>query len=241
MECERRRCPPWLMARCSERVFYPITGTTKLDVIRYYADVSLAMLPHVQGRPATRKRWPGGVDQTSFFLKDLQPGTPPWLTRVQIPHRSRPKFYPVFDSPAALAWLGQVAALELHVPQWRIEQAAGPRADSRSMDRFPDRVVFDLDPGPGAGLAECVDVALALRERLGPLGQRVAVVTSGSKGLHLYVPMDDPITSRQASEWARLAAEELEKALPALVVSRMPKSLRTRKVLVDWSQLSLAA
>ena len=76
MECERRRCPPWLMARCSERVFYPITGTTKLDVIRYYADVSLAMLPHVQGRPATRKRWPGGVEQTSFFVKDLQPGTP---------------------------------------------------------------------------------------------------------------------------------------------------------------------
>ena len=219
-----------------ERVFYPITGTTKLDVIRYYADVSLAMLPHVQGRPATRKRWPEGVDQTSFFVKDLQPGTPAWLTRVQIPHRSGPKFYPVFDSPAALAWLGQVAALELHVPQWRIEQPAGPRANSRSVDQYPDRVVFDLDPGPGAGLAECVDVALALRERLGPLGQRVAVVTSGSKGLHLYVPMDDPITSRQASEWARLAAEELEKALPALVVSRMTKSLRTRKVLVDWSQ-----
>ena len=96
--------------------------------------------------------------------------------------------------------------------------------------------MFDLDPGPGAGLAECVDVALALRERLGPLGERVGPVTSGSKGLHLYVPMDDPITSSQASEWARLAAEELEKALPALVVSRMAKSLRAGKVLVDWSQ-----
>ena len=219
-----------------ERVFYPATGTTKLDVIRYYADVSAVMLPGVTGRPATRKRWPEGVDEASFFVKDLQPGTPAWLTRVQIPHGSGgPKFYPVFDSPAALAWLGQVAALELHVPQWRIEQPSGPRT-TRPIGRYPDRVVFDLDPGPGAGLAECVDVALALRERLGPLGQRVAVATSGSKGLHLYVPMDDPITSRQASEWARLAAEELEKALPALVVSRMAKSLRTGKVLVDWSQ-----
>ena len=210
------------------RVLYPATGTTKLDVIRYYADVAAAMLPLVQGRPATRKRWPEGVDQASFFVKDLEPGTPPWLPRVQIRHGSGPKFYPVFDTPAALAWLGQVAALELHVPQWRIEQPAGPTAAAthRSDERHPDRVVFDLDPGPGAGLAECVEVALALRERLGPLGQRVGVVTSGSKGIHLYVPMDDPITSGQASDWARLAAEQLEKALPDLVVSRMSKSLR---------------
>ncbi len=219
-------------------MLYPATGTTKLDVIRYYADVAAAMLPQVQGRPATRKRWPEGVDQASFFVKDLEPGTPPWLPRVQIRHGSGPKFYPVFDTPAALAWLGQVAALELHVPQWRIEQPAGPTAAAthRSDERHPDRVVFDLDPGPGAGLAECVEVALALRERLGPLGQRVGVVTSGSKGIHLYVPMDDPITSSQASDWARLAAEQLEKALPDLVVSRMSKSLRAGKVLVDWSQ-----
>ena len=220
-----------------DRVFYPATGTTKLDVIRYYAEVSSAMLPHVQGRPATRKRWPEGVDQASFFVKDLEPGTPGWLPRVQIRHGSGPKFYPVFDSPAAQAWLGQVAALELHVPQWRIGQPAGPtQVTGRRDEGQPDRVVFDLDPGPGSGLAHCVDVALALRERLGPLGQRVVAVTSGSKGLHLYVPMDAPITSSQASEWARLAAEELEKALPALVVSRMSKSQRTGKVLVDWSQ-----
>src|SRR5664280_3561890 len=102
-----------------ERVFYPATGTSKLDVIGYY-EVSTAMLPHLVGRPATRKRWPEGVDKASFFVKDLEPGTPGWLTRVQIRHGSCPKFYPVFDSPAALAWLGQVAALELHVPQWRI-------------------------------------------------------------------------------------------------------------------------
>ena len=137
-----------------DRVFYPATGTTKLDVIRYYAEASAAVLPQVQGRPATRKRWPEGVDKASFFVKDLEPGTPPWLTRVQIRHGSGPKFYPVFDTPAALAWLGQVAALELHVPQWRIQQPAGPTvATSRSDERYPDRVVFDLDPGPGAGLA----------------------------------------------------------------------------------------
>src|SRR6478609_8507061 len=99
-----------------------------------------------------------------------------------------------------------------------------------------DRVVFDLDPGEGAGLAECVDVAWALRERLGALGERIVPVTSGSKGLHLYVPMDEPITSGQASDWARLAAEQLEKSLPGLVVSTMPKTARRGRVLVDWSQ-----
>ena len=151
----------------------------------------------------------------------------------------------MFDTPAALVWLGQVAALELHVPQWRIPPPVGPQpaavSETTSTPRFPDRVVFDLDPGPGAGLAECVQVALALRERLGALGNRIVPVTSGSKGLHLYVPMDEPITSAQATEWARLAAEQIEKALPALVVTRMTKSLRAHRVLIDWSQLSLAA
>ena len=123
---------------------------------------------------------------------------------MQIRHRCGPKFYPVFDTPAALVWLGQVAALELHVPQWRIPPPAGPQpaavSTTPSTPRLPDRVVFDLDPGPGAGLAECVQVALALRERLGALGTRTVPVTSGSKGLHLYVPMDEPITSAQATE-----------------------------------------
>ena len=144
----------------------------------------------------------------------------------------------MFETPAALAWLGQVSALELHVPQWRFGAPTGPRAADTSSPAvgWPDRVVFDLDPGPGAGLNECVEVALVLRDRLGLLGARSVPVSSGSKGLHVYVPMDDPITSKRASEWARLVAVELEKALPELVVSRMAKSLRAGKVLVDWSQ-----
>ncbi len=195
------------------------------------------MLPHLAGRPATRKRWPDGVGGSAFFAKDLEPGMPVWLSRVQIRHRSGPKFYPVFDTPASLAWLGQVAALELHVPQWRIGDPTGPRqVTSSSTERFPDRVVFDLDPGEGAGLAECVEVALALRERLGALGGEVVPVTSGSKGLHLYVPMRQRISSADATEWARLAAEQLEKAFPRLVVSTMSKAARRGKVLVDWSQ-----
>jgi bifunctional non-homologous end joining protein LigD len=176
------------------RVLYPGTGTTKAEVIDYYLAVAGVLLPLMAGRPATRKRWPDGVAGPEFFAKDLEPGTPGWVTRVQIRHTSGPKFYPVFDTPAGLGWLGQVAALELHVPQWRLPAAARPAAvTSTRSERHPDRVVFDLDPGPGAGLAECARVALYLRERLDGLGERAVPVTSGSKGLHLYVPMDTPI------------------------------------------------
>jgi len=135
------------------RVLYPASGTTKAQVVAYYVDVASAMLPHLQGRPATRKRWPEGVDGPAFFAKDLEPGTPAWLGRVQVQDHG-PKFYPVFDTPAALAWLGQVSALELHVPQWRFGAPIGPRdAAAASLPAgWPDRVVFDLDPGPGAGL-----------------------------------------------------------------------------------------
>src|SRR6478609_2959468 len=197
-----------------DRVLYPATGTTKADVIAYYAAVANVMLPHLTGRPATRKRWPDGVTGEAFFVKQVEAGIPVWLSRVQITHRRAAAFYPVLDTPAALAWLGQVAALEVHVPQWRIPEPSGPGGTAGRAEHSPDRVVFDLDPGEGAGLAECVHVALALRERLGALGSRMVPVTSGSKGLHLYVPMDQPITSEQASGWARLAAEELQKALP---------------------------
>ena len=178
------------------RVLYPETGTTKSQVLDYYEQVAPFLLPHLLGRLATRKRWPDGVEGPAFFAKDLELGTPAWMSRVQVLHGSRPKFYPLFDTPASLVWLGQVSALELHVPQWRVPTGTGPQqVTATSTERYPDRVVFDLDPGPGAGLAECVDIAVLLRERLGALGQRMIALTSGSKGLHLYVPMDHRISS----------------------------------------------
>ena len=109
------------------RLLFPAAGTTKADVIGYYARAADAMLPVVAGRPATRKRWPTGTGGQAFFVKDLEAGTPAWLPRVQLRHDGGPKFYPMFGSRAALAWLGQVAALELHVPQWRIPASRRPR------------------------------------------------------------------------------------------------------------------
>jgi len=166
-----------------DKVLYPATGTTKSEVIDYYVAVAPFLLPGEAGRPLTRKRWPAGVEEPAFFAKDLEPGTPSWMPRVQIPHTGGPKFYPLVDSAAGLAWLGQVAALELHVPQWRLDPPAAPHAaqPGRRIIRYPDRVVFDLDPGPGAGLAQCAQVALAVRQRLGWLGEQIVPVTSGSK------------------------------------------------------------
>ena len=208
------------------KVLYPATGTTKAEIIGYFAEVAHVMIPHLAGRPVTRKRWPDGVSTTPFFHKNLDRGTPSWVSRQVIEHSDGPKAYPVVDSPATLAWLGQIAALELHVPQWRFEPDGG-------IGR-PDRLVFDLDPGPGVGLAECAEVARAVRRRLA--GSVVVPVTSGSKGIHLYSRLDGSMTSDEASLFAKQIAEAIEKDMPELVVSRMLKSLRPGKIFIDWSQ-----
>ena len=220
-----------------DKMMYPATGTVKAQVVDYYARVAPFLLPSLAGRPVTRKRWPGGVDEAAFFAKDLDSGTPAWMGRTQISHGSGPKFYPLVESPAALVWLAQMNALELHVPQWRIDPPTAPHPlMGHQPPRFPDRVVFDLDPGPGVGLAECVQVALLIRDRLGWLGESILPVSSGSKGLHLYVPMPGPITSEQASQWALQVAQQMEKALPELVVSQMSKAVRVGRIFLDWSQ-----
>lgn len=153
-----------------DKVLYPATGTTKRDTIEYLTAVADVMLPHLAGRPVTRKRWPNGVDGLEFFAKDLDMGTPGWLERVQVDHSAAPKFYPVANSRASLVWFAQSAALELHVPQWRFAPSGPTGHGGQSggvhrggTERHPDRVVFDLDPGPGAGLAECVEVAFLVK------------------------------------------------------------------------------
>jgi len=218
------------------KVLYPASGTTKSDVIAYFAEVAHAMIPHLADRPVTRKRWPDGVTTAPFFHKDLPKGTPGWVPRRTIRHSDGPKDYPIVDSPATLAWLGQIAALELHVPQWTFASAPGNgEITEAGFDVVrPNRLVFDLDPGPGVELADCAVVARAVRERMD--GSALVPVTSGSKGIHLYSWLDGSLTSDEASAYAREIAEAIEQDLPDLVVSRMAKSLRRGKVFIDWSQ-----
>ncbi|QOD03849.1 ATP-dependent DNA ligase [Pseudarthrobacter sp. BIM B-2242] len=220
-----------------DKIIYPATGTTKADVLAYYAAVAHVLIPAAKNRPATRKRWVNGVGTEEqpgevFFQKNLEDSAPGWLPRAAITHKDRTIFYPLVNDPATLAWFGQINSLEIHVPQWQV--------DSHGNQLNPDRLVLDLDPGEGAGLAECVEVALLARTILQDVGLETVPVTSGSKGIHLYAGLDGSQTSDQISAFARELARALEADHPDLAVSDMKKALRTGKVLVDWSQNNAA-
>lgn len=231
-----------------DKVLYPETETTKAEVIEYLQQVAPAMLPHVHGRPVTRKRWPDGPGTaeeplTSFFRKDLEDSAPSWVPRLGLQHSDHVNVYPLAEHRAVLAWFGQVGALELHVPQWRFDaEAFVPSEDAAEVPvaepRNPDRLVLDLDPGPGMGLADCARVAGWCREILEAMGLDSVPVTSGSKGIHLYAQLDGAATSDQISQVAKELARSLETDHPETVVSRMKKSERGGKVFIDWSQNS---
>jgi len=220
-----------------DKVMYPETGTTKADVLAYYAAVAPVLIPAAANRPVTRKRWVNGVGTADapgqmFFQKNLEESTPGWIPRASISHKERSNQYPLVNDAATLTWLAQMGSLEIHVPQWRVDPHGNPM--------FPDRLVLDLDPGEGAGLAECVEVARLARAILKDVGLDPVPVTSGSKGIHLYAGLDGTQSSDQISEFAHELARALEADHPDLAVSDMKKTLRTGKVLVDWSQNNAA-
>jgi bifunctional non-homologous end joining protein LigD len=185
----------------------------------------------------TLKRYPEGVDGQSFFQKHAPAGTPDWVRTQDVESRSSRGqggvvTHVVLDDLPSLMWAANLASLELHVPMWRFEAAPPDRAHG---EPHPDLLVFDLDPGAPATIVECCRVAQALRPLLADAGLEPLAKTSGGKGLQLYAPVTG-ITAGQASEQAKGFAQELERARPDLVTSRMTKSLRPGKVLIDWSQ-----
>ena len=238
------------------KVLYPADGFTKAEVLDYYQRISPVLLPHIAGRPMTLRRYPHGVADLSFFAKHAPARHPDWLrTEEVISHSSRsrepgtPVSYLVIDDLPALIWAVNLAALELHVPMWRFafsgaagaDRPADPQVSSApKAGNDPDLLVFDLDPGAPATIIECCRVAEALRPVLEADGLRPLAKTSGGKGLQLYAPLHGSTlqgkTAEQASEAALAYAQRLEREQPRLVVSRMTKSARTGKVLIDWSQ-----
>jgi bifunctional non-homologous end joining protein LigD len=211
-----------------DKVLYPEAGTTKAEVIEYYARIAPAMVPHLADRGVTLRRFPNGVDAGSFFEKRCPSHRPGWLGTVLGPGDSNGSIhYCCLDSAPALVWAANMAALEIH----------GPMARGADIDS-PTMCVFDLDPGAPAAIPECADVALDVRHVLEGLDLEGFPKTSGSKGLQVYVPLNRPHTHRQASGFAQAVAQLLERARPDAVVSNMKKSLRPGKVFVDWSQNS---
>ena len=212
-----------------DKVLYEATGTTKADVLEYFLAVAPLLMTYAGRRPVTRKRWPDGTDDKSFFEKNLPSHAPDWVPRVAIEHSSRTVRYPVLDSPATLAWFAQQAALELHVPQWTLENNEPGRTR---------RIVIDLDPGEGVDLDTTAKVALRVRDLLSEAGLDSFPVTSGSKGIHLYARLDKAVTAASASKVAKQIAQSLAKQTPDLVTATMKRSIRDGKVFVDWSQNS---
>jgi bifunctional non-homologous end joining protein LigD len=214
------------------KVLYPETGFTKGEVIDYYVSVAEPLLAHLADRPLTRKRWPDGVEAQPFFEKNAPRGTPDWARVVHIAeHGDAGVDYIVADDLATLVWLANLAALELHVPQWKVD------ADGEIQPA--DLLVFDLDPGPPATIVDCARVALLLRDGLAADGLASWAKTSGAKGAQMYVPLE-PTDAGATSGYAKALAERLSAEHPDLVVARMTKQVRSGKVFIDWSQNNAA-
>jgi bifunctional non-homologous end joining protein LigD len=214
------------------KVLYPDVGLTKGQVIAYYVGVAPVLLPHLRDRPVTFRRFPEGVDGLSFFEKNVPRGAPEWVRTTTVPRRSGDGrgviVHVVIDNLATLVWTANLAALELHVPMWRVD-AAGQYG-------LADLMVFDLDPGEPASVVECCRVATWLREMLEADGFAAFPKTSGSKGLQLYIPLDPPQLWRTVRDRSHEVARQVERDHPELVVSNMRRDLRASRVLIDWSQ-----
>jgi bifunctional non-homologous end joining protein LigD len=209
-----------------DKVLYPAVGFTKRDVIEFYADVAPVLLPHLEGRPLTLKRYPNGVEGGHFYEKNAPSHRPEWVHTEPVELDSKTIPFVVCDDLPTLVWLANLADLELHTSL----------SKARPIER-PTALAFDLDPGEPATIVECCHVGLLLEAMFRGLGLQSFPKTSGSKGLQVYVPLNSGDVSYDTTKpFAKAVAELLEREEPGLVVSRQTKTLRRGKVLVDWSQ-----
>jgi bifunctional non-homologous end joining protein LigD len=211
-----------------EKVLYPKTGFTKADLIGYYAAIAPVLLPHLLDRPLTLKRYPNGVEGKYFYEKQCPKHRPEWVqtTTVWSERNKRDIHYCLCQDLPTLVWLANLADIEMH-PSLSLAQA---------IER-PTALAFDLDPGDPAGVVECCEVALLLREMFAELGMQACAKTSGAKGMQVYVPLNDgSATYEDTKPFAHAVADLLEQRHPELVVSRIAKAQRPGKVLIDWNQ-----
>jgi bifunctional non-homologous end joining protein LigD len=210
-----------------EKVLYPAVGFTKADVISYYMRIAPYLLPHLKDRPLTLKRYPNGVNSEFFYEKRCPAHKPAWVTTAYAPSRGKNGRidYCVVNEPATLAWVENLASLELHTLL-----AKAPNLQQ------PTMVVFDLDPGPPAEVHESCGIALQMRDLFEKLGLKTFVKHSGGKGLHLVIPLNTKVTFDETKHFAKTVATLFEQNDPKHVTSMMRKELRGGKVFIDWSQ-----
>ncbi len=205
------------------KVLYPAVGFTKGEVIDYYTRIAPALLPHLRNRPLTLKRYPNGVEAPYFYEKNCPSHAPEWVRKERVDKID----YCVCDELATMVWLANLADLELHPSLSLVDDINRPTV-----------MAFDLDPGEPAGLAECCEVAVLLRDALSALGLQSFAKTSGSKGIQVYVPLnvDGVDYDHGTKRLSQALARHLEASHPKLIVSQQRKDLRRGKVLIDWSQ-----
>lgn len=209
-----------------DKVLYPKVGFTKGQVIDYYVRISRDLLPHLKNRPITLKRYPDGVEGFFFYEKQCPSHRPGWVKTTTVPRgKGGDIHYCMMNDLPALVWAANLADLELHTFLHKAPAIERPTA-----------IAFDLDPGPPANILLCCQVGLWVKALFDGLGLKSFPKTSGSKGLQVFVPLNTPVTYEQTKEFAHTVAQVLEAQFPTVVVSRMQKSLRAGKVLVDWSQ-----
>ena len=206
---------------------YPETGFTKGQVIDYYTRIAPAVLPHLRDRPLTLKRYPNGVEGGHFYEKQCPSHRPDWVRSEPVELSSKTIQFCICDDLPTLVWLANLADLELHPSLSKVPDVERPAI-----------MAFDLDPGPGTGLAECCEVALLLRDALAALALECFPKTSGSKGIQVYVPLntDDVDYDHGTKRLSNALARHLESQHPKLIVSSQKKELRKNRVLIDWSQ-----
>lgn len=213
-----------------QKVFFPAVGFTKGDVITFYREIAPVILPHLKNRPLTLKRYPDGVTGKHFYEKEAPRYTPEWVRTFAVPRKearggdTEIDYVLITDEPS-LIWTVNLANVEMHTFLARAPQ----------IDR-PSSVVFDLDPGPPADIIDCCTLALELRRFFETLELECVVKVSGSKGLQLYVPLNGRSTYDVTKPFAETVARLMEEQHPDLAISKMQKSARVGKVLIDWSQ-----
>ena len=210
-----------------EKDLYPSYGFTKAAILEYYRRIAPFILPHLQDRALTLKRYPGGVEKEFFFEKRCPAHRPAWVRTAEVVHHDGAALtFCLINDLETLLWAENLASLELHVP---LARAGSPQT--------PDSLVFDLDPGDGAGIPECARVALILRDLLSPMGLASYVKTSGQKGLHVLVPLNNKETTFEDTKtFSRAVAGIMERHYPDLVTAKMAKKERIGRVFINWSQ-----
>jgi bifunctional non-homologous end joining protein LigD len=229
-------------------VLFPSVGFTKAEVIDYYLRIAPVMLPYIRDRAMTRLRFPDGVgpDRVPFYEKNAPMGTPDWVRRVKVNTSDGIIDYVVADDEAAVVWLANLAALEMHVPQWTVSSATPadeiislPELEPRRGEPLANRIVVDLDPGTGMTIIESARAALIVAARLADDGMIPIAQTSGSKGIQVYAAIA-PTRSKTAWSYVKQLNVSLHKAQPDFFVAAMSVAQRAGKIYVDYNQ-NLAA